>query len=296
MERKYIRLILSVLTLISVYGILVRMGLFQSLFRYSSKCDQISETLTSLALSFVAALLFYAVTVVLPEFVNKRKAYNGLMPQFDLIYSDMSYLIGALLMMANIKKAEEETSADDWKKFSFSSFIQQHQWYVHRYLFQNKDSVKNNIRGWVDTERDLVMKINSIKKNIERINMSPLVRGLSLDTVELLRRIHQSGAINMLESILKSRNVWASLISSGRFADGSYQGFAKDMNDLVHQHLELRTLCDNPVDFRFDLMTEDEITSYTQERSAILATIPDSTKMQHIEQIDEAVMNGMRIL
>ncbi len=296
MERKHIRLVLLVLTLISVFGILVRMGLVQSLFRNSSKCDQISETLSSLALSYVAALIFYAVTVVLPDYVDKRKSTKGLMPQFELLYSDMSYLIAALMMMASITKTEENTAAEDWKEFSLSTFIQQHQWYVHRYSFRDNDRVKNYIRGWVDSERDLAKKISSIKKNIERINMSPLVRGLSIDTIELMRCIHQSGSINMMESILKSRDVWESMISSGRFAAGSPLGFAEDMNDLVHRHLELRTLCNKPLDYRFELMNGDEIKSYIQERSTILATIPDSTKMQNIDQIDEAVMNGMRIL
>ncbi len=169
MSQRVIRIVLILLTLISIYAVGFRMGIVPPVFGSSEKYATINETLTSLSLSFLAALVFYILTVALPDYVNKRKSNIGLKTAFEQIYSDVSYVISALLMVAGIEVTEKDVGEREWESFTNADVILQNQWYVHRYTIRD-DVVVNHIRGWVDAEHDLLRKVKAIKKQIENIS------------------------------------------------------------------------------------------------------------------------------
>lgn len=294
MSQRVIRIVLIVLTLISIYAVGFRMGIAPPIFGSSEKYAAINEILTSLSLSFLAALVFYILTVALPDYVNKRKANTGLKTAFEQVYSDMSYVISALLMIAGIEATEKDVEERDWECFSNDNVILQKQWYVHRYSFLNEVLV-NHIRGWVDAEHDLLRKVKAIKKQIENINMSPLARGLSLDTLDLLRSIHQSSALHLVEVLLGSRKILESVVQDSKIGLSMSSQFPHDMVELSKCHLELGSLCNNHTDYKFEKMTDEEIAKFKQERNAILGTLSHIDDMRSVNEFEESMINGIRV-
>ena len=295
MKKKIIQTILLVLTLISIWGVLLRMGLVPPIFRSSTNYIQINETLTSLALSFLAAMIFYVITVVLPGYYDKRKALKDHSSSFESIYTDMSYIISALRMMANISKSEEDVVEKDWESFNHSGALLVDQWYVRRYSI--RDGVENNepIRGWIHAEKDLLYYVKSIKKQIEKISLSPLVRGLSLETIDLLRGINSSMVLSSLEFDIGSRQILKPAIKAMGVDYSGFQNLPHALIEFIKMHKELSKLCKKTLAFRFEQMTEDEITQFNYERSAIIANNPQITNFQQLNEIQEAVYQGIRL-
>lgn len=288
------RVALIVLTLISLLGVLFRMGFVPPFLGASDKYVQINETLTSLAMSFLAAMIFYVLTVVIPEYNDKRKARKGLVSSFEKVYEEMSYVIGALMMMANITKPEKDIKEDDWNSFDNANFLMLDKWYVRRFGIHNGKEDNGFIRTWIHYDEDLLKRIKSLKKQIEKINMSPLVRGLSIETVDLFRSVYNSPIIFSLDLNIRSRQLFKPMVKRGVDYSG-FVNFPHEMAVFCDNHNRVGKLCKNTRACRYEKMTEEEAELFEKERNTLLASIPDIKQFEHTDDFQEIIFNGIRL-
>ncbi len=125
--------------------------------------------------------------------------------------------------------------------------------------------------------------------------MSPLAKGLSLDTLDLLRSIHQSSALHLVEVLLGSRKILESVVQDSKIGLSMSSQFPHDMVELSKCHLELGSLCNNHTDFKFEKMTDEEIAKFKQERNAILGTLSHIDDMRSVNEFEESMINGIRV-
>ena len=292
MNQKAQRIVLIILTLISLWGVLFRMGFVPPL-RAAESYVQINETLTSLALSFLAAMIFYVLTVVIPEYNDKTKAKKGLVSSFEQVYEEMSYVIGSLMMMADISKSEIDIEEEDWNTFDSKNFILQDKWYVRRFIIRNGIEDKRFDRIWIQYDNDLLKKVMSLKKQIENINMSPLVRGLSIETIDLFKSIYNSPIISSLELNIRSRRLLKPIIIKGIEYSG-FSNFPHDMVEFCENHNRVGKLCKKTFAFRYEKMAEEEVKQFEMERNALLTSNPEIKQFEHTDNFQEIIFRGIR--
>ena len=273
MKRNWLSWIIVVLFLLSVTIILFYIGWIPPLFGSSTHYKEINSVLLSFALSYIAALLFYLLTYIIPKNIKQKEAELALRNRFERIYDDLGFVIANLTLFAGINKDEKSIRKEDWEGITSNVSLLQEAWYVREYVCRDGVWDSSFDRIWIEADAELSRKVKDIGSTVATIYTSPFCTGLSDKIISLLNQLSSSKGLQSLSSTLDLRASILILLTSTNASITLFNNPQEEFQQLVGIHLKLKSLCSNPIQKRYEMMTEQERAQYISDRDKIASSL-----------------------
>ena len=273
MKQHWLSGIIVVLFLLSLTFILFYIGWIPPLFGSSAHYKEINSVLLSFSLSYMAALVFYLLTFIIPKNLKQKEAELALRDRFEKIYDDLGFVIANLMLFAGINKDEKAIRKEDWNGITSNVSILQDAWYVREYACRDRVWESTYDRIWIDSEGELLRKIKDIGSTVATIYTSPFCTGLSGIIVDLLNQLSSSKGLQSLSSTIEFRVNILSLLTSTNASITLFNNPQEEFQQLVDIHLRLKPFCSKPIQKRYEMMTEPEKAQYLIDRDKIARSL-----------------------
>lgn len=216
--------------------------------------------LNNLAISYIAALIFFIVQVYVPEERNKKKCMEVLNNNFiDLVrFIDVTILVCEKYITIKEKGVELHWNGDNEKIY-------------FKYIKCGKSNVYNN-RSYTKTE--IFNLHNILKEKINQIKNSPIINYCDYDILEKISELERNKFYETLVVIIKLAGT-----------DMGFQNFSKDIKEIRTLNNDLKKLCCIFDEYQLEEMSEND---------KIYADLPRKNIAQELKSIREFNINNMK--
>ena len=219
---------------------------------------EIWSLIDNLSLAYIASLIFYIVVEYIPKKEKEKKAFAVISSNLQSIYDNLSYIIRVITFEIGLEKNISDIELADLEKVKNIIFDSTTKYADITHVKNNEDlNVKVFAYNVLD---DSKLHGNSITKNIDDIFSLQIAGNINEDIVELLSNLKKSRFLSMM-SYFEHQNTRR---IPGRKNEILF--YDKSFYELIQYREAIGKLKIDLLDYRFEKMTDDQISREREER------------------------------
>ncbi|MEE1256406.1 MAG: hypothetical protein UHN47_07835 [Lachnospiraceae bacterium] len=219
---------------------------------------EIWSLIDNLSLAYIASLIFYIVVEYIPKKEKEKKAFAVISSNLQSIYDNLSYIIRVITFEIGLEKNISDIELADLEKVKNIIFDSTTKYADITHVKNNEDL---NVKGFsYNVLDDSKLHGNSITKNIDDIFSLQIAGNINEDIVELLSNLKKSRFLSMM-SYFEHQNTRR---IPGRKNEILF--YDKSFYELIQYREAIGKLKIDLLDYRFEKMTDDQISREREER------------------------------